>query len=210
MSDQRDDDFRTQVADEIDRLLAREPRDAPKAPPALPAEPDLVAHWRQIIAYRDKLCETITKWETAPFELGDMPRQQLRGLHSLLSQLDEELVTKARYSSTPNSRGHTVEQLGKLAAIPAEAERTRKAYWVELWLSQKRHDHRPLTAATVRAELGVDDLEELERSAREWFSREDRFKPRSEVALRMVLIAEERQRSRGQRSVHSAALTGDT
>lgn len=195
MSQQSSDDFAKQVADEVERLWrAEHPPAAPKPAPQLPEEPELVHHWRQIIAYRDSLCETIVKWEMAPFELGEIPQQHLRDLRSRLAELDEAIVTKERRKADSNSRGHTVERLGELAAIPAEAERARKAYWVELWLSQKGHEHRPLTAETVKAELRVNDLDELERRVRKQLSDEDHSKPRSTVALRMVQAAEAQEK----------------
>jgi hypothetical protein len=191
VSQQTDDEFLEQIASGIERLWAEEhPPEAPKAPPELPDEPELVTYWRQIIAHRDALCDLITKWETVPFKLGEIPTQRLREMRQHLDALDEEIRTKARWKAT--DRGHTVAQLRALAAIPIEAERKRKACWVELWLSQKNDSVRPLTAATVRGELGVEELETLERDARDELIGEDQFKQRSKVAHRMVMIAERR------------------
>lgn len=185
------DEFAEQVADELEKLLAAEPKKASIQPPELPPAPELVVYWRRIIAYRDQLCAVIQKWETVPFALGEIPKQNLADLHARLQKLDEEINDKARSKVNPNARGHTVDQLRELAEIPVEADRLRKAYWAELWIKTKDPQHKALTASTLRGELGGANLEELESRARAELDAQGKFSQRSKVALLMVTLAEQ-------------------
>jgi hypothetical protein len=189
-------DFRERVVEQMEQLLAagarprrtperiakllRRIQGAPEVEP-IPAEPELISIWRQIVAYREWLAAAITRWADPGFALGDIPSEGLRQLRDELERLDEKIASGTRWKGNDGSRGHTLEQLRALASAVANAERVEAIRWIEMWLVAKsthprgreRRGGRDIDPAevsrlesTVRVRLGCDDIHEIERRAR--------------------------------------------
>ena len=148
-------------------------------------EPELITVWRKIIAERDRLAANVQRLEEflasqrdgwRPLEEYPEERREhiakmrarseelIIPLRNSLQKFDREINKGAREN---NDRGHTSEQLARLARWHDDADAKHVEAWVLQYLREKDPSDRERTANTVCALLGRDDLSDLENRARE-------------------------------------------